>query len=53
MFFSALKYSKANWNGDDVVSGAFHSGVFFTEKAFTLLKSVEKETIRYGVVILK
>jgi hypothetical protein len=35
------------------VSGAFHEGVLFTEKAYNLLKSVEKEVIRYGVVILK
>ena len=53
IFFSPFKYSKPNWNGDDIVSGAFHEGVLFTEKAYNLLKSVEKEVIRYGVVILK
>lgn len=53
MFFGALKYSKSNWNGDDIISGAFHSGLFYTKKAYQLLKSVEKEVIRYGVVVLK
>jgi hypothetical protein len=53
MFFSALKYSKKNWNGDDIVSGAYYEGVFFTETAYKLLKSVEKEVSKYGVVVLK
>lgn len=53
MLFGSLAYAKSNWNGDDIVSGAFHSGVFFTKKAYKLLKSVEKEIIRDSVVILK
>ena len=53
MFYGSLTYSKSNWNGEDIVSGTFHSGVFFTKKAYKLLKSVEKETIRDSVVILK
>jgi hypothetical protein len=53
MFFGAFKYSKSNWNGDDIVSGSFHSVRFYTKKAYQLLKSVEKELSRYGVVILK
>jgi hypothetical protein len=53
MFFGALKYKKSNWNGDDIVSGAFHEGVLFTEKAYKILKAAEKEVSREGVVILK
>lgn len=53
MFFGAQAYAKSNWNGDDIVSGAFHSSLFYTKKAYQLLKSVEKKVSRYGVAILK
>lgn len=53
MFFGSLAYAKSDWNGDDIVSGAFHEGVFFTEKAYNLLKSAEKDVARDSVVILK
>lgn len=53
MFFGTPAYSKSKWNGDDIVSGDFRRELFFTKKAYKLLKSVEKETIRDSVVILK
>jgi hypothetical protein len=53
MFFGTPAYSKSKWNGDDIVSGDFRRELFFTKKAYKLLKSVEKETIRDSVVRLK
>ena len=53
MFFGSLTYAKSKWNGDDIASGDFHSGVFFTKKAYKLLKSVEEDIIKEGIVILK
>ncbi|MFC2155798.1 hypothetical protein ACFLRB_04845 [Acidobacteriota bacterium] len=53
MFFGSLAFAQSNWNGDDIVSGDFNRGVFFSEKAYQLIKSVEKEVSRDSVVILK
>jgi hypothetical protein len=53
IFFGPLCYSKFSWNGDDIVSGDFHNGQFFSPKAYDLLKSEEKEVTKSGVVIMK
>lgn len=52
VFVGPYKYSKHQWNGDDIVSGAFSIGLLFTKKAYDLLISLGVDASREGVVIL-
>ncbi len=54
MFYAPKKYSKLNWNGDDIVNSEFQVGkILFTGAAFKLLKKVDRTATRDGVVILE
>lgn len=53
IFYAPYCYSKESWNGDDVVSGDFHNGLFFTSKAYQVLNVSASNVSRGGVVLLK
>jgi hypothetical protein len=52
-YFGPLRYSRAEWQGEDFIHSAFEEGPVYSQRACQLLKSFEKQVTQVSPVCLE